>query len=138
MYEKLNEIKNTENQLRLIQKDTIKEEKIKSIKNIIDKSINNMIEEITIDIINTKSNVFESKNVKEIADQIENILKESDFGTFEYIQKTGKNFFRVKHKVGINGTRFLKTFFENIFTNYLNNYSMKIISNENYVCVIFR
>ena len=138
MYEKLNEIKNSENQLRLIQKNTLEDEKIKSIKDTIDKSIENMIEDISTEIIGMKSNVFESKNVREIADQIEIMLKDSNFGTFEYTQKTGKNFFRVEHKVGINGTEFLKKFFKKIFTSYLENYSIKIISNESYVCVIFR
>lgn len=102
------------------------------------KSIKHTITENVNRVIRSNSLLLQSKNVAETTKSIENILKNSNFGTFEYEQKTGKNFIRVTHSEGYEGTEFLKIFFENVFNIYLKNYSFHVIFNECYVCVIFR
>lgn len=109
-----------------------------SIADNIHKSIEHTIMENVNHVIRSNSLLLQSKNVAETIKSIENILRNSNFGTFEYEQKTGKNFLRVKHSEGSNGTKFLKFFFENVFNICLKDYSFHIISNERYVCVIFR
>lgn len=109
-----------------------------SISNIINKSIERIIEDIASHIINNESSFLRSKNTKEMAKSIEKFLKDSNLGNFEYVQKTGKNIFRVEHSSGTNGSEFFKKFFEKIFEICLKDYSFHIISNESHVCVIFR
>ena len=118
-------------------KDEINFEK-HSINNIINETVEKAINDIVIKIINTKTILTSSKNVGEIAKICEKFFQDSNFGTFEYIQKTGRNNFKVIHKSGDNGTKFLRKFFEKIFKSCLKNYSYHIISNENSLCVIFR
>lgn len=109
-----------------------------SINDIINETVENAINDIVIKIINTKTILTSSKNVDEIAKICEKFFQDSNFGTFEYIQKTGRNNFKVVHKSGYNGTKFLRKFFEKIFESCLKNYAYHIISNENSLCVIFR
>jgi hypothetical protein len=130
-----NEFENPVNTMQII--DSKKPEK-NSIADIINKSIQSVIEDIATQIINTESSFLQSKNVEEMAKSIENFFKKSNLGSFEYIQKTGKNIFRVNHFLGTNGTEFFKNFYEKLFQVYLKNYSFYLISNESYVCVIFR
>lgn len=148
LYEKLNkksneiltnslfrEFENSVSMMKII--DSQKLEK-NSISNIINKSIERIIEDIASHIINNESSFLSSKNTKEMAKSIEKFLKDSNLGNFEYVQKTGKNIFRVEHSSGTNGSEFFKKFFERIFEIYLKDYSFHIISNESHVCVIFR
>ena len=109
-----------------------------SISDIINKSIESIIEDIATHIISTESSFLRSKNTKEMAKTIEKFFKDSNLGTFEYVQKTGKNIFRVEHSSGTNGTEFFKKFFERIFEICLKDYSFHIISNDSHVCAIFR
>lgn len=109
-----------------------------SINELINQSVENAINDVVNNIINTKINIIESENVNEIAENCKKFFQDSDFGTFEYIQRTGRSNFKVVHKSGINGTKFLKKFFEKMFRIYLKNYSIHIISNEDSLCVIFR
>ncbi len=109
-----------------------------SISCIIQKSIDSIIEDIATHIINTESSFLKSKNTKEMAKSFDKFFKDSNLGTFEYVQKTGKNIFRVEHSSGTNGSEFFKKFFEKIFEICLKDYSFHIISNESHVCVIFR
>lgn len=116
---------------------------IKKLKNspLIDRinnSIDDVINSIVLDLINTNPFLLNSKNIKEIVKGCKKIFDDSHFGTFEYTQKTGMSIFKVEHTVGIIGTLFLKKFFERIFELLLNGFSFYIISNENYVCVMFR
>ncbi len=69
---------------------------------------------------------------------IKKFLKNSNFGKFEYLQKTGRSTFRIDHSIGVNGTKFFEKFFEIIFKNCLNDYHFDIVSDQNHVCVIFR
>ena len=109
-----------------------------SLCGIIDKSIENVIEDIITRLFDTDPSFLKLNNTGKMIRSFEKFFSDSNFGTFEYAQKTGKNIFRVKHSAGINGTKFLKRFFERIFKICLKNYSFHIISNENYVCVMFR
>lgn len=109
-----------------------------SISDIICKSVESIIEDIAAYIINKESSFLSSKNTKEMAISIQKFFVDSNLGTFEYVQKTGKNIFRVEHILGTNGTEFFKKFFTRIFDIYLKNYSFHILSNERHVCVIFR
>jgi len=148
LYEKLNkksneiltnslfrEFENPVNIMKIIDSQRLEKN---SISDIINKSIEYVIGDIASHIINTESSFFCSKNTKEMAKSIEKFLKDSNLGTFEYVQKTGKNIFRVEHSSGTNGTEFFKKFFERIFEICLKDYSFHIISNESHVCVIFR
>ncbi len=121
-------------------KRIIDSKKIKktSINDVINKSIESIIENIAMHIINTESSFQSSKNAKELATSTENFFKDSNLGTFEYIQKAGKNILRIEHLSGTNGTEFYKLFFQKIFEIYLKNYSYHIISNESHVSIIFR
>ena len=130
-----NEFENPVNTMQII--NSKKPEKY-SVAEVINKSIQSVIEDIATKEVNTESLFLESKNVKEIAKSIENFFIKSELGSFEYVQKTGKNIFRVKHYLGTNGTEFFKKFYEKLFKVYLKNYSYYLISNESYVCVIFR
>ena len=102
------------------------------------KSIKNIIEDIATHIINTESSFQSSKNAKELVLTIENFFKDSNLGTFEYIQKAGKNILRVENLSGTNGAEFYKLFFQKVFENCLKNYSYHIIFNKSHVSVIFR
>ena len=104
------------------------------LNNSIDKVINDMV----LDLIDMNSFLLNSKNIKEIVKGCEKFFKDTNFGTFEYVQKTGMSIFKVEHAAGINGTIFLKKFFERIFETMLNGFSFYVTSNENYVCVMFR
>ena len=130
-----NEFENPVNTMQII--DSKISEK-NSIADVINKSIQSVIEDIATQIINTESSFLQSKNVEEMAKSIESFFKKSNLGSFEYVQKTGKNIFRVNHFLGTNGTEFFKKFYEKLFQVYLKNYSFYLISNESYVCVIFR
>ncbi len=109
-----------------------------SINDVINKSIENIIEDIAMQIINTESSFMQSKNAIELVKSIEDFFKDSNLGTFEYEQKAGKNIFRVEHSSGPNCTEFYKSFFKKIFEICLKNYSYHIISTESHVSVIFR
>lgn len=109
-----------------------------SINDVINKSIESIIENIAMHIINTESSFQSSKNAKELVTSIENFFKDSNLGTFEYMQKAGKNILRIEHLSGTNGTEFYKLFFQKVFEIYLKNYSYHIISNESHVSIIFR
>jgi len=109
-----------------------------SINDIMRKSIESVIDAIATHVIDAESSFLRSKNTREIVTSIETFFKSSNLGTFEYVQKTGKNIFRIDHSSGTNGTEFFKKFFERIFEIYLKNYSFHIISDESHVCVIFR
>lgn len=109
-----------------------------SINDFINKSIESIIEDLTTYIINTESSFQRSKNTKELVSSIKIFFKDSNLGTFEYIQKTGKNILRVENLSGTNGTEFYKLFFQKVFEAYLKNYSYYIISDESHVSVIFR
>ena len=108
------------------------------INEIINESIEKTVSDIASQIISTSSVFVNSKNVKEIAKMCQRFFQDSNFGTFEYIQKTGRSSFRVEHSSGSNGTKFLKKFFEKIFNTCLKDYSVHIISDKSHVCVIFR
>lgn len=111
---------------------------IHSINNIINEAVEKAINDIVIKIINTKPIVTSSKNVSELAKNCEKFFQDSNFGRFEYMRKSGRSNFKVIHKLGDNGNKFLRKFFEKIFKVCLKNYSYHIISNENSLCVIFR
>lgn len=108
------------------------------IHNAIDTSVENVIDDLVTSTINTDSSLIDSKNVKDVMTFIQNFMFNSDFGTFEYTQKTGRNILKVKHRMGINGSNFCKKFFERIFGICLKNYSFHVIYDECSVCVIFR
>jgi hypothetical protein len=108
------------------------------IHNAINSSVENVIDDLVTSTINADSTLIDSKNVKDTMTSIENFILNSNFGTFEYTQKTGRNIIKVKHSMGINGSNFCKKFFERIFGICLNDYSFHIIYDEYSVCVIFR
>jgi len=109
-----------------------------SINDIINKSIESVIEDIVLHIINAESSFLNSKNAQELVKSIENFFKNSNLGTFEYMQKTGKNILRIEHSSGTNCTEFYKSFFKKVFEICLKDYSYHIISTESHVSVIFR
>jgi hypothetical protein len=109
-----------------------------SINDIINKKVEKAINDIVMKIINTKTILTSSKDVGEIAENCEKFFQDSNFGMFEYTQKSGRNNFKVIHRSGVNGTKFLKKFFEKIFKLCLKNYSYHMISSENSLCIIFR
>ncbi len=111
---------------------------IHSINDIINDAVEKSINDIVIKIINTKTILTSSKNVSELAKNCEKFFQDSNFGKFEYMQKSGRSNFKVIHELGDNGNKFLRKFFEKIFKVCLKNYSYHIISNENSLCVIFR
>ncbi len=108
------------------------------IHNAIDTSIENTIDALVTSTINTDSSLIDSKNIKDTMKSIENFMLNSNFGTFEYTQKTGRNIIKVKHSMGVNGSNFCKKFFERIFGICLKDYSFHVIYDEYTVCVIFR
>lgn len=108
------------------------------IHNAIDTSVENLIDDHVTSTINADSSLIDSKNVKDVMTSIENFMLNSNFGTFEYTQKTGRNILKVKHSMGINASNFCKKFFERIFGICLKNYSFHVIYDECSVCVIFR
>jgi hypothetical protein len=118
--------------------DNTKKSKNSTIISRINNSIDEVINEIVLDLINTNSFLLGSKNIPEIVKACEKFFHDSCFGTFEYVQKTGMSIFKVEHTAGINGTLFLKKFFEKIFEVVLSGFSFYVISNENHVCVMFR
>ena len=137
----LNE-KNTDNLFQEFDKSVKSNESLNfdkfSINDIINEAIEKAINGIVIKIINTKAVLTSSKNVSEIAIIFEKFFKDSNFGIFTHTQKSGRNNFKVIHKSGSNGSKFLEKFFEKIFKACLENYSYHIISDENSLCVIFR
>ena len=108
------------------------------IHNAIDTSVENVIDDLVTSTINDDSSLIDSKNIKDVMISIQNFMLNSNFGTFEYTQKTGRNILKVTHSMGINGSNFCKKFFERIFGICLKNYSFHIIYGEYSVCVIFR
>lgn len=108
------------------------------IHDAIDTSVENIIDNFVTSTINADSSLIDSENVKDAMTSIENFMLNSDFGTFEYTQKTGRNILKVKHSMGVNGSTFCKKFFERIFDICLPDYSFHIISDDRSVCVIFR
>ena len=152
MYEKLNKSRDsllkeelTENLFREFENQVKKSKTFNSEKfgkysiiDMIHKSVENGIENVVTHIINTYPSLVGTKQVKIMAKLFEKFFEDSNFGNFEYTQKTGKNIFRVEHTIGINGNEFLKKLFERIFEICLKNYSFHIISNKNYVSIIFR
>lgn len=109
-----------------------------STRNHIRKSVECAITNTVNHVIDSNSSLLQSKSLKEMTKSVETVLRNSNFGTFEYEQKTGRNFFRVTHSEGSNGTEFLEIFFKKVFDICLKNYSFHTISNESYVCVMFR
>ena len=83
-----------------------------SINDIINETVENAISDIASKIINTTETLTSSKNVSEIAKMCEKFFQDSNFGTFEYIQKTGRSSFKVEHLSGNNGSTFLRKFFD--------------------------
>ena len=146
LYEKLEKtsknFKNRENLFQEFSKPVNETKQVNykefSINEIICKSVDNAIEKIVNNIIDSKSIFKSSKNVKEVAKNCEQFFQDSKFGTFEYDQRAGRSSFKVKHQSGNNGTRFLIKFFEKIFNMYLKKYSFHIISDNTYVCILFR
>ena len=108
------------------------------IHDAIDASVENVIDNLVTSTIDVDSSLIDSKNVKDVVISIENFILNSNFGTFEYIQKTGRNILKVKHSMGVNGSDFCKKFFERIFGICLQDYSFHVISDDRSVCVIFR
>ena len=108
------------------------------IHDTIDTSVENIIDDFVTNTINADSSLIDSENVKDAMTSIENFMLNSDFGTFEYTQKTGRNILKVKHSMGVNGSKFCKKFFERIFGICLHDYSFHVISDDHSVCVIFR
>lgn len=131
----LNEFSNPVNKISNINSNGCKQD---STLDYIHKSVDCAITNAVNHVIYSNSTLLQSKSLNEMTKSIENILRDSNFGTFEYEQKTGRNFFRITHSEGSNGTAFLKIFFKNVFDICLKNYSFHIISNESYVCVMFR
>ncbi|KAF6247066.1 hypothetical protein C6990_05125 [Nitrosopumilus sp. b3] len=111
---------------------------IHSINNIINEAVEKAINDIVIKTINTKAILTSSRNVGEVAKNCEKFFQDSNFGKFEYMQKSGRSNFKVIHELGDNGNKFLRKFFEKIFKTCLKNYSYHMISNQNSLCVIFR
>ena len=109
-----------------------------SINEIINESVENAINNIVTNIIKTRPILTSSKDVNEIAKICKKFFNDSNFGTFEYMRRTGRSSFKVRHSSGINGTKFLSKFFSRIFNTSLKNYSFHIISNNTQVCIIFR
>ncbi|MFQ5497062.1 MAG: hypothetical protein ACE5DU_04155 [Nitrosopumilus sp.] len=109
-----------------------------SINQIINESVENAINNIVTNIIKTKPILTSSKDVNEIAKICKKFFNDSNFGIFEYTQRTGRNSFKVRHSSGINGTKFLGEFFRRIFNSGLKDYSFHNISNNTQVCIIFR
>lgn len=129
------ELEDSVNKIHIVNSEKLERN---SVSNIIDKSVGDAIENIVTHIINSYPSLSRSKNVKEIAKHIEKFLNSANFGTFEYVQQTGRSIFRINHSLGTNGTEFLKKFLKRIFESCLKYYSFHIISNESYVCIVFR
>ena len=108
------------------------------IHDIIDTSVENIIDNFVTSTINSDSSLIYSKNVKDTMKSIENFMLNSDFGIFEYTQKTGRNILKVKHSMGVNGSTFCKKLLERILGICLQDYSFHVISDERSVCIIFR
>ena len=109
-----------------------------SIMALINESVDSSINDIVTKIINSKSILTSSENVSDIAKICEKFFQDTNFGTFEYVHKTGRGNFRISHSSGNNGGIFLTKFFENIFNICLKKYTFHIISDENSFCVTFR
>jgi len=109
-----------------------------SIHDSIDYSVGNVLDELVSRIVENDLSLTDSKNVPDLMKSIENFLINTNFGTFDYSQKTGKNILKVKHCMGANGNIFCEKFFKKLFELCLTDYTMHVISNENFVCVIFR
>lgn len=108
------------------------------IHDAIDTSVENVLDDFVTSTINSDSTLIDSENVKDTMTSIENFMLNSDFGTFEYTQKTGRNILKVQHSMGVNGSKFCKKFFVRIFGICLQDYSFHVISDDRSVCVIFR
>ena len=93
-----------------------------SINEIINESVENAINDLVTNILNAKPILTSSKDVNEIAKICKKFFSDSNFGTFEYMQRTGRSSYKVEHSSGINGTKFLRRLFSKIF-----NTSLKII-----------
>ena len=127
-----------ENPVEIKQKISSKNIKNCPIHEEINNSVDHVLEDLVTKTINVNSSLIDSKNVNDVMKSIETFLINSDFGTFEYVQKTGRNMLKVKHSMGVNGSNFCKKFFERLFGICLSDYSFHVILDENSVCVIFR
>jgi len=109
-----------------------------SIHDSIDYSVGNILDDLVSRIVDNDSSLTDSKNVPDLMKSIKNFLINANFGTFDYSQKTGKNIVKVEHCMGENGNIFCEKFFKRLFEHCLTDYSIHVISSENFVCVIFR
>ena len=78
------------------------------IHNAINSSVENVIDDLVTSTINADSTLIDSKNVKDAMTSIENFILNSNFGTFEYTQKTGRNIIKVKHSMELMVVIFVK------------------------------
>jgi len=127
-----------ENLVKSEKKSCLTNFKENSIHDFIDCSIGNTLNDIVSKIINGDLSLTGSKNVPDLMTSIENFLIHTNLGTFDYSQKTGKNILKVEHCMGANGSIFCEKFFKRLFEICLIDYSIHVISNENFICVIFR
>lgn len=127
-----------DNPVKIEQKIFSKNSKKNLIRDEIITSVESTLDDLVTRTINANSSLIDSKNVKDVIKSIENFLLNSNFGKFEYVQKTGRNILRVEHSMGVNGSVFCKKFLERLFGICLNDYSFHLIFDENSVCVFFR
>ena len=127
-----------DNPVKIEQKILSKNTKTNLIRDEINTSVENVLEELVSKTINANPSLMDSKNVQDVMKSFENFLVNSDLGAFEYVQKTGKNILKVEHSMGVNGSNFCKKFFERLFKICLNDYSFHVIFDDHSVCVIFR
>ena len=127
-----------DNPVKIEQKKLSKNHKTTLIRDEINTSVENAIDDLVTRTINANSSLIDSKNVKDMVKSIENFLINSDLGSFEYLQKTGRHILKVEHNMGVNGSDFCKKFFERLFGICLTNYSFHMIFDEQSICVIFR
>lgn len=104
-----------ENPMGLTQKTNSKNFKKNVIHNAINISVEHILDDLVINVIDDESLLLNSKNVKEVVMSIKDFLTNSNVCTFEYTQKTGRNIMKIEHVMGINGSSFYKKFFEKIF-----------------------
>ncbi len=127
-----------DNPVKIEQKIFSKNSKKNLIHDEINTSVEHVIDDIVTRTINTNPSLTDSKNTHDMIKSVENFLIDSNFGKFEYVQKTGRNILKVEHSMGVNGSNFCKKFFERLFGICLKEYSFHVIFDEHSVCVIFR
>ncbi|QLH06854.1 hypothetical protein [Nitrosopumilus ureiphilus] len=109
-----------------------------SIEKILHNTVQNAINNVVSYVSCNDPSLSTPGTVTKVMSSIQKFFQDSDFGTFEYLQKTGRALIRIEHSQGFIGTEFLKKFFEKIFKVCLKDYSFYVISTESYVCVMFR